>query len=289
MQENENEVLDEETVTVDEDDLHPDAVEYLAGDTEDKSEFNDDYEDAKASDPVKKRIGKITRKWRDTERERDDWRSKAEESNKRIAEMEKQHSETNEEEWESQEKEIQESIDSAVTDQDIGAMAKQNAAMRKLDQQRFNARLQRGKSTQRDQQADAGEPPSQDMAPTAKEWVENNADWFEQDGEDYDERKAKRAIRLSNIIKKESGWDDDDPELYEELDARLNGRDNLEEEPEFRSARGGTSTGVTRGERAAKPSGNRLNAHDLQNMSRFGLDPKNLDHRKEYLENKGGV
>lgn len=145
-------------------------------------------------------------------------------------------------------------------------------------------------------------------APLGKRFINANADWWH----DEDFRAERREAVAIDADLLEEGFDPNTPAHYEELQARLtdkfpnlevelptNGRrqqltedDDLEDRPRGRQvqhSRAPMSAGANRGAPSQRRNGAvRLNASDIANMQRFGMDPNNDKHVASYAAEKVG-
>jgi hypothetical protein len=125
------------------------------------------------------------------------------------------------------------------------------------------------------------EAPRKPPAPLAVKWVATNKTWFQNP-----KFKAHHNFVLSvdsDLVTE--GYDPQSPEYYKELDRRIDANfPNLRKKAK--------STGSPVAPAGNSPSSNRssksitLTKVDLGNMRRFGLDPANKDHLREYARSK---
>jgi hypothetical protein len=125
-------------------------------------------------------------------------------------------------------------------------------------------------------------------------WMEDQGDWYKQDG-------FERQTRLANRLDKEvyaDGYDPDTPQYFKELNKRIKERapelyDDLE------AGADDTDTGKRRGKPVVAPvSGNEtrhqrsssskveLDAEDFRTMRQFNLDPNDPEVLREFARNK---
>lgn len=124
-------------------------------------------------------------------------------------------------------------------------------------------------------------------APQAVKWVERNKTWF-----GSPKFAGHRAFVLAEDARLAAeGYDKHSDEYYKELDRRIDeafptlrkrpGRDAPNTLPPVAGATTGRSAAPANGRRSI-----RLTSTDLDNMRRFGLDPANKEHLREYAKNK---
>lgn len=135
--------------------------------------------------------------------------------------------------------------------------------------------------------ADAHSSPPQVQQPVAqpaqaqlpapmRDWMETNQKWF--NGEAANRSRVSVADSLFNVLKAE-GYDEDDPELYAELDKRLVAAG-------IKPARKPAATTVAPNRYAgANESSPRkgFTQADMATMRKYGMDPNNPAHRAAYL------
>ena len=114
--------------------------------------------------------------------------------------------------------------------------------------------------------------PEDDMADEAKSWLGRNRAWVNRDP-----TKFARAQRLSKVLRRE-GYDVDSPEMYDELDARLNDKPKKRSQPLNDPSKNALPV-------REKTKG--LTREDKQNMQKFGLNPNNAEDRKNWINGKG--
>lgn len=122
-------------------------------------------------------------------------------------------------------------------------------------------------------------PPS----PLAVKWLEGNKTWF--NSPKFTGHRAFALAEDSRLVTE--GYDKNSSEYYTELDRRIN-----EAFPTLRKKpAGGKSSspvapvgGSGTGSHSKKTI--RLTRSDLQSMQRFGLDPQNKEHLREFARNK---
>ena len=290
-----------ENVLVDDEDQHqdlaPDAIEHLSGKKPEK-EFDDEYDEKKASDPVKKRISKLTKKWRMTESELEQERAEKEELRKRLEEIEKDHVETGAKQLDDREESIRERLKTAEEEADVVQVSQLHDELRKVDRERIRLEIRRQKPPE--QTVPQAAQPKNNVRPqlseAAEDWIADNAEWFTPEGDNYDARRARQAVNLSRNLKNQYGFEDDDPELYEMINQKLDevgarGNRDTDERQQFdgNQRRGAANDMGRASSRSPRRSGKVLSRHDLENMGRYGFDPNNMEDRKNYLKYKGGA
>lgn len=137
------------------------------------------------------------------------------------------------------------------------------------------------------QQAPQAAPPQQQQAPRpppaplAVKWINNNKAWFLSP-------KFKAHHNFVRTVDAEivaEGYDPQSPEYYRELDRRVDGAF-----PTLRKKQKPPASPV--GGVGSAPASNsssrtiKLGKSDLANMRRYGLDPTNKDHLREYARSK---
>ena len=114
------------------------------------------------------------------------------------------------------------------------------------------------------------EAPAQ-LAPEAEAWISRNK-WFKQGGGDD---LSKRAIDIS-IELEQAGYDRNSPDLYRELDKRLEAHKPKKQPNAAPVHRGGGRDG------AGNPR--RLTEMDKATMKMFGYNPNDAKHRETWLK-----
>lgn len=141
-------------------------------------------------------------------------------------------------------------------------------------------------ATQQQQQQPAPQPTAQPQreppAPLAVAWIDRNKIWF--NNPEYAGHKHFVLGVDAQLIKE--GYDKHSPTYYAELDKRVD-----KAFPVLRRSMGaGTAPPVAPvgagGSKVVAKGSVRLNRDDLANMRRFGLDPTNKQHLREYAVNK---
>lgn len=301
-EQNEDEI---EIGDVEEEGNDSEELEYLAGagtdptDTVDLEEAEekeplpaDGYDEKKATDPVKARIGTLTKKWRTTERAEAAALARAEAAEARLAEIEKKQEERDEEHYTANETKIKERIKNAAEDEDWAVVMQGNDELRELDKGRLN------RATQQRKTAPAPAPATKEqggakIAPQAQRWMESNDSWFNEESPDYDAPLAKRAMRWSAKLQQDELYDPDDPALYEAINEKLglvdgddgNGNDGP---PRFVNRGRSRSNVGQSGPRRTSKSSKTLSDHDKQVMRVFLLDPDNKDDQAQWLKRRNG-
>lgn len=124
------------------------------------------------------------------------------------------------------------------------------------------------------------EPP----APLAVAWIDKNKAWFQ--NPEYIGHKHFVLGVDAQLVKE--GYDKNSPAYYAELDKRVDKAFPTLRKPAAAST-GGTPPVAPVGAGGSKVVAKgsvRLNRDDLANMRRFGLDPTNKQHLREYAINK---
>jgi len=216
-------VVDE---TVAEDKTHENEREVKLDDKKDNTEELEQY-----SDSVQKRIAKLTKKWREAERQKDEALSYAERTikEKKVTEEKLKKIEPNflsvtEQSIESGIEAAKAKLAAAREANDLGAEADAMAAISefgykkakltetKAAQEAFDKQQSEKKpevNLQR-QQAAQGTPD-----PRAEAWAENNS-WFGQDS-----AMTYTAFDLHKKLTEQEGFDPSSPEYYSEIDKRI--------------------------------------------------------------------
>ena len=131
------------------------------------------------------------------------------------------------------------------------------------------------------------EPP----APLAVAWINRNKTWFQ--NPKFAGHKAFVLGEDAQLVRE--GYDKNSPEYYAELDRRVDTAFPTLRKPAAPNAGGSAGAppvaAVTGGGGKPAPKGSvRLTKIDLANMRRFGLDPSNKTHLKQYaLEKRSSV
>lgn len=129
--------------------------------------------------------------------------------------------------------------------------------------------------------ADAGatsrRPP---MKPMAQAWIDRNP-WFRQN-----RTLTEAALRINRDLV-QAGYDDSDQEFYRELNRRL--KEETSPGQSRRSGRDRPRAPVEQSRGSAAPAAGsknvvQLDRTDIANMRKFGLDPNNKAHLKEYAQ-----
>jgi hypothetical protein len=126
------------------------------------------------------------------------------------------------------------------------------------------------------------QPQREPPAPLAVAWIDRNKIWF--NNPEYAGHKHFVLGVDAQLIKE--GYDKHSPTYYAELDKRVD-----KAFPVLRRSMGaGTAPPVAPvgvgGSKVVAKGSVRLNRDDLANMRRFGLDPTNKQHLREYAVNK---
>ncbi len=228
------------------------AVEPKKEEVEVKDEKKDDKDELKDySDSVQKRISKLTRKWREAERQKDEAIKYAEiqikarkEADTKISKLEPGYLSVSEERIKSGIEAAKAKLAAAREAQDLGAEATAMAEISELGYKK--AKLDETKVAQEEfnkKQSTKKEPDLQRALaargtpdPRAEGWAEKNP-WFGKD-----KPMTYTAIDMHNQLTKEEGFDPDSPEYYAEIDRRI----RLEFPHKFDSK-------VDKGENSTKP------------------------------------
>ena len=186
------------------------------------------------SDSVKKRISKLTSKFREEERQRQAAIEYAEEDKKQNEELQSRLSKLDttyvgefDSRVQSQSIAAKEAYRKAVEDNDVDAMyeAQQNISRIALEEARLNQIKQQREEQAKAQEANGAAPaPAQPSAtpppppkpdPKAEEWAQKNT-WFGQD-----QTMTYAAFGLHKQLIEEEGFDATSDEYYTELDNRI--------------------------------------------------------------------
>jgi hypothetical protein len=125
------------------------------------------------------------------------------------------------------------------------------------------------------------------VPPLAAKWVDKNKAWF-----NSPKFAGHRAFTLAEDKKLVTeGYDKNTPEYYAELDRRVDEAfPSLRKRPAANSAPNNPVApvgGAPQGAGARKTI--KITKADLQNMQRFGLDPSNKEHIREYARTKSAA
>jgi len=129
------------------------------------------------------------------------------------------------------------------------------------------------------------------MAEAAVNWVGRNQEWIKNDPERF-----QRAQEIESDLRKK-GYRPSDPELYKEVDKRLNGKpegestDVIDDDDDPRMEGDSRYNVPDRGESGGEGRRNKavLTDEDKVLMDRYGFDKDNVEHRKQWLKSKGEV
>lgn len=164
-------------------------------------------------------------------------------------------------------------------DEDIDQLeAEMKEAIEDDDLKRYHAaniRYQKAVLKKPSNGADPEERTEAPIASAARDWMDENADWFQSGSKGFDEARRKRALQINEELKRE-GMDFATDEFYEELDKRIgNGarpqRGDLPPTPDAAPSRRPGKVG-------------RLTEEGKKTMRRYGLNPDNPKHREAYLK-----
>lgn len=280
----------------------PDTLEHLAStgaadgdgtleeEVEEEKEKKEEKKDSYTAG-VQKRIDKLTKRYRDTEREAQAERARAEALEARIAEIEEKRHEAADKSYEDNETKIKERIKTAVEDEDWAGLTAANEELRELDKKRYTDKLERASKPR--QQAPKAEGQAPNIAPEASRWLKENDSWFNEESPDYDAPLARRAMRWSQKLQKDELYDPNDPQLYDAINEKLGltagGDDDEEKESPRFVNRGRNRTNIgSRGPRRTSKRGNTISDHDKQVMRVFMLDPDNKEDQAEWIKRRNG-
>lgn len=149
-----------------------------------------------------------------------------------------------------------------------------------IDDEIIELRLKQREAGQQAQRRETGQPaqpqarpePAQPNIPEAQvKWLEQN-DWY------FNPVKAQQAqvANQAYLSLVDEGYDPNDPSTYKELDKRLNPK---RETPP-------PTNGVDRGNATGSGKQVRFTQADVNKLREWGLDPNDVNVRKEYLRNK---
>jgi len=297
--------LDEEQIDVgDEGGFSEDELKSLYGvgedDVDDVDIDDDEYDENKASDPVKKKVNDLTKKWRETQRELDEVKAAAaSEASQRRDATQKQFEEEDKakrKEFDARDKEIKDQIEKAKQDEDWEVLTDATYKANKLTEDKAEWRFKKRDAEQESQRAAAaGDQP--ELAEEAKNWVDRNKTWFLKGGTSYNSVRAKRAMRLAAKLRTDEGFDADDPELYERLDGILgSGRKKDGKNARFTDASGrqhirrDDGSGGGRGPKRSTGNKRRITPtkRDWANMKKFQIDVTDKKAVQGYMRYKNG-
>ena len=296
---------DEGTPTGDED---FDAIDYGSGKTpraDDGDDGNKGDEDTQPRDKFSKKFEDRLERERRAKRREAKARADAEAENARLrAQLKKAKSSGGSDkiaDLDRQVADIEAQLEQAIEKGETKEHVRLTSQLTDLKAEKIAARY----TADDDSDDDLGEPAARTSASPRNElvgeWKDTHSDWYGRGG-------FERQTRLANRIDREvfaDGYSPDDEEYYEELNRRLQ-----EKMPEMFDDDSGSVSRDERGQRRAKrdkgrspvaaaddasrdsaprkPTGNKveLGPVEFANMRRFGLDPKNPAHVKEYALNK---
>jgi hypothetical protein len=132
------------------------------------------------------------------------------------------------------------------------------------------------KPVQQVQQPQANQPPREQQ-----DWLKQNQAWF--NGEPANAARVQAANSLFDVLKAE-GFDDNDPDTYQELDRRLaaSGVIKARSKPALTSAPPNRYVGAAESKRGFSQS-------DAAIMRKYGLDPNNPAQRKAYMDRNAAL
>ena len=271
------------------DDLTPEAAAELKSSDTDDALTDEDRE--LYGKNVQKRIGKEVSKRKREQAARLAAEEKVAAFEQQLAEANRMLNEYKEKEVETgaeREKELTEQRDKALDEGDLSVYSKLNDELLDL---KVNRRTQ-----QIIKPAEQHNPAANKQSPAARDWMTDNADWFQKEPE-----KTNRAIALERQLRRE-GYKVSDPKLYEKIDEMLEAEfgdtgsgDGMDEELGGEhidnldtSASPPTPRDQGDGRRQRTNQSGRMTAGDIANMRKFQLDPNDPVQRKQYMDNKDG-
>jgi hypothetical protein len=118
-------------------------------------------------------------------------------------------------------------------------------------------------------------------APLAVKWINNNKSWFL----DPKFKAHHNFVRTVDAEIVAEGYDPQSPEYYKELDRRV---DSAFPSLRKRTKPAGSPVGAVGAAPASNTSSRtiKLGKSDIANMRRYGLDPTNKEHLREYARSK---
>ena len=141
----------------------------------------------------------------------------------------------------------------------------------RYEQKQANARKEQAPQQQQAQQARA--------IPQAQQaWMDENRQWYGVD----EERTASANEVFQSVL--DDGYSEEHPGAYKEFNKRMNTNTPPPEEPNRPAAAPPTAMPTGSGG-APKPKG-KLTQSDFSMMREMGLDPQNVEHRKQLLANR---
>lgn len=277
---------------------------------DDDSGMNDDGADGASrrgeDDDYSKRVkARIEREQRQTAKARDEaryWREHAQRLSKAASKGERQALEQTVEQATSAIEQARSDLERAIEDGNTKEQVRLTDYLTDLKGKKISAeaRLQ-------DFPEDGGDLPSysgnvdsdatgQSSESEADKWMRSRSDWYRKPG-------FERATRAANRIDKElytEGYDANDPAYFEELDRRMakimpelyDDDGSAEQTGDTKRKRGQSAvagddgTSDTRRQTRDRSGRVKLTKADFDNMRRFGLDPNDNEHVKEYARNK---
>jgi hypothetical protein len=266
------------------DDLDDDALEALQTGAIDHEGTGDDEDLETYGKRVQKRIGKEVSKRKVVETERDQFKSEAQRYREELERARKRLSEYEEQDDKNLEDREKDLIARRAKALDEGEMKEYNELNDELMDLKVERRTRKVIKPE-PEPVPAKEDTTSRVSEATRKWVDQNSDWL-----NSDKAKAAEAVKIERQLIKE-GYSTSDPDLYQELDKRLNGGtdddesiEDLLEEDERPQQRGAT-TGVPR-DRGTRQAGKRgrLTRDDLVRMKRANLDPNNPEHRKAWIK-----
>lgn len=259
-------------------DLDEDAKTALADGEFHPSEMADD-DDENYGRRVSKRIGKEVGKRKRIESELEAERAERAREHKELMEARDRLSAYEKQQHEDQSGKVEDLRKKAKQALDDGDLDTYHDLNEELSDVKFALRMREAQPKQEpvDDYRDDGPKISDE----ASNWVASNS-WFGKD-----KARTQRAQALEKALVAE-GYSVTDPSLYDELDARLDGGDEADDEPPPRNnhRRGMTGAGVNRDSYDENPGRNsrKLTRSDLAAMARNNFDPDNPAHRRAWIK-----
>lgn len=276
---------DDDTADRDDEGDEP-AIRGRADSEEEEADDDDDY-----SKRVKKRIDRERKQTQKARDEADYWREQAEATKKQLGEYRttatKDQIRAIDDQITATEKELEDAVENGKSADQVKLVSR----LTDLKAKRITTEIEGRTEGASDTTTDSGRVrPSGGVPKLAKEWMDEQSDWY---GKPGFERQSRLANRIDREVHAE-GYDVNDPDYYKELTRRLRKQaPDLFDEADDREYRGRARerrspvAAVDRAgsERSKRSSRVELRAGDFENMRRFGLDPNNAAHLKEYAQN----
>lgn len=282
--------------------------------TDDDVTINDDSDDGGEDDTTGDRFSKkfenrLKREQRAKRKEREG-REQAERENARLRKQLKKSRKTD---TEAEDRDRVKQIESIEADLEEAVEAGDSKKQVRLTSQLTDAKAERIAARYTVNDDDDDDLVEDDSRSTSSPPVQNElvSEWKDTHGDWYGRKGFERQTRLANRIDREvfsEGFDPSEEDYYEELDRRLKEKVpdvfNDEGDPDTRTTnrraqkqprRDKGRSPVASADDASRDSAPRqqnmgtkvsLGAREFDNMRRFGLDPKNPAHVKEYALNK---